>query len=82
MIIVPDLQRRNRFDLFTPVELTPTGRFSISPIPPGNYKIFAWTHVELGAWFDPVFMRVYENRGTPVRVEADGTASVEVQLIH
>jgi hypothetical protein len=82
MVIVPDMARRNRFDLFSAVDVSPTGRFSLSGIPPGDYKLFAWVHVEIGAWYDPAFMRVYEDRGTPVHVEADSTSSVEVSLIH
>jgi hypothetical protein len=82
MVIVPDPARRKRLDLFNPVEVSATGRFSLSGIPPGDYKLFAWAHVEIGAWLDPEFMRAYEERGTPVHIDADSSSSVEVTLIH
>jgi hypothetical protein len=82
MIIAPDLPRRQRLDLFSPLAVSVTGRFTLDGIPPGDYKLFAWAHVEDGAWLDPEFMRVYEDRGTPVHIEAAGSFPLEISLIH
>jgi hypothetical protein len=82
MVVVPDKELRKRLDLFFQVPVSPTGRFTMDGIPPGNYKLFAWAHVEDGAWLDPNFMRVYENRGTPIQIEESGAHPIEVQLIH
>ncbi|HLQ77258.1 MAG TPA: hypothetical protein VK210_07880, partial [Terriglobia bacterium] len=81
-MIVPDPARRSRFDLFSPIAVTPTGRFTLDGIPPGDYKVFAWAHVEEGAWFDPEFMRVYENHGVPIHIDESGTYPVEIPLSH
>lgn len=81
-MIVPDKERRNRFDLFSPIGVTPTGRFTLDGIPPGDYKVFAWAHVEDGAWFDPEFMRVYEDRGVSVHIDEAGVYPIEIPLSH
>jgi hypothetical protein len=82
MVIVPEISHRKRPDLFSLVSVSPTGRFTLDGIPPGDYKLFAWAHVENGAWLDPEFLRVYENRGTPIHIEESGSYPVEIQLIH
>jgi len=82
MVIAPDKGLRNRLDLFFQVPVSPTGRFNLDGIPPGQYKLFAWAHVEEGAWFDPEFMRVYEDRGTPVQIDESGAHPIEVPLIY
>jgi hypothetical protein len=81
-IIVPDPSRRKRLDLYFPLDVMQSGRFSYTGIPPGDYKLFAWSHAELGAWFDPQFMRAYEDRGIPIHIEADVSTPAEVNLIH
>jgi hypothetical protein len=82
MVVVPDNTRRRRFDLFFQVPMSPTGRFSLDGIPPGQYKLFAWAHVDDGAWLDPEFMRVYEDRGTRVEIDEAGAHPIEVPLLH
>jgi len=75
--LLPDL--RSRTDLYRSVAADPQGRFRFEHIPPGEYKIFAWTEAEDGVWFDPEFMRQFENRGTPVRLAEGATVRVQVQ---
>ena len=57
------------------------GRFHIDRIPPGDYRAFAWEDVNDGAWQDPEFMSVNENRGTPVRIAEGTTGTVRLTLI-
>ncbi len=82
MMLVPGTSNRNRWDLFVPVAVSSTGRFSVVGIPPGDYKIFAWAHADEGAWLDSEFLKFYEDRATPVHIEADSSVGVEVKLIH
>ena len=82
MVVAPENALRRRPDLFYQVPVSTTGRFSIDGIPPGQYKLFAWAHVEDGAWLDPEFMRVYEDRGTRVEIDESGAHPIEVPLIH
>jgi len=82
MVVAPEKALRRRLDLFFQVPVSSTGRFSIDGLPPGQYKLFAWAHVDDGAWFDPEFMRVYEDRGIRVEIDESGAHPVEVPLIH
>jgi len=58
-----------------------SGRFEFRNVPPGAYKIFAWESVEPGAWQDPEFMRSFESRGMPARIEEGRKSSLEVNVI-
>jgi hypothetical protein len=82
MVVVPGNALRKRFDLFFQVPVSSTGRFTLDGIPPGQYELFAWAHVDDGAWLDPEFMRVYEDRGTPVRIDESGAHPIEIPLLH
>jgi hypothetical protein len=57
------------------------GHFTLTTIPPGDYKLFAWEDLEFGAYNNPDMLRKYENLGTPVNVEPSGTVNVDVKLI-
>ena len=48
---------------------------------PGDYKIFAFERVEEGAWQDPELIRLFEDRGTTVRVEQGRRSTAEVRII-
>jgi len=58
----------------------PAGRYEFQNVPPGNYKLFAWERIEPGAWQDPDFMRTFESRGVPIRVDEGGRVTADVSL--
>jgi hypothetical protein len=58
-----------------------SGRFEFENLAPGNYKVFAWTTVDRGAWNDPEFMRDVEGFGVPSKAEEGGRNLLEVRLI-
>jgi hypothetical protein len=53
----------------------------MSGVAPGEYKVFAFERVEVGAWQDPDFIRLHEERGKAVRVEESGRVTTEIELI-
>ena len=57
------------------------GRFSFRGVPPGDYKVFAWTDVELGAPEDPEFRRPFESLGAAVRLGTGESAAVNLKAI-
>jgi protocatechuate 3,4-dioxygenase beta subunit len=79
VVLVPNV--RLRTDLYKTATTDPSGRFRFDRVPPGEYKIFAWSEVDNGAWFDPEFIGNYEGRGQAVVVEEGKTASVSLQMI-
>jgi hypothetical protein len=81
VVLVPAAARRQRGDLHRSVSADDSGRFQLRGLPPGDYKLFAWERVEDGAWQDPDFMRLYENRGKAVRIAEDGRVTADAILI-
>ena len=79
VVLLPDVRRRT--DLYRSVSVDAAGRFRFERVPPGDYRVFAWSDAENGAWYDAEFVRGYENRGAPVRVDDGKTATVEVMVI-
>jgi len=79
VVLVPDA--RHRTELYATVATGPAGRFRLERIPPGDYKIFAWTDVDSGSWHDAQFMRNYESFGTPVRVREGSREDIRITVI-
>ena len=74
--LVPDA--RHRIDRYFSTTASSTGRFRFQGVPPGSYKAFAWQSAPVGAWLDPDFLRVYEERAAPIHIEADAAEYVEL----
>jgi hypothetical protein len=68
VVLIPEGGIRFRVDhKFTSTDAS--GRFQLTSIPPGDYKVFAWEDIEKGRWQDPDFVRDYESRGKRVHIE-------------
>jgi len=81
VILIPDLPRRARLDLYRMATTDAMGRFHIEGVPPGDYRAFSWEDIETGAWQDPEFIRNFEDRGNPVRVNENGTSNIQLRVI-
>ncbi len=81
VVLVPDPSRRQRQDAYRSATTNESGRVHFEGVIPGDYKVFAWDEVEFSAWQDPDFIRMYEDRGKPLRILENGTASGELRLI-
>jgi len=76
-VLVPE--SRYRRDIYFGATTSSTGRFQFQSVPPGNYKVFAWPTAPVGAWFDPEFLRDYEDRAAPVRIEPEAAEYIELE---
>jgi hypothetical protein len=79
VVLLPD--NRRRFDLYFNTTTDPAGRFRLERIPPGSYRVFAWTDVEASSWYDPEFMRNYESQGVSIRIVDDATQETQLKAI-
>jgi hypothetical protein len=73
VVLVPDVTRRNQRPLYRSFR-TGNGVFHFEKVPPGDYKLFAWSEDTIdngGPWLDPEHLRKYEDRATPVRIQGD-----------
>jgi protocatechuate 3,4-dioxygenase beta subunit len=79
--LIPDQSRADWQNLARNAFTKADGRFSMTSIQPGAYKIWAWTGVETGAPQDAEFRKPYEERGVPVKLESNGKQTVELKVI-
>ena len=57
------------------------GTFTLSTLPPGSYKLYAWEEVEQNAWMDPEFRRPFEALGTNATVKDGAGPNVTLKVI-
>jgi Carboxypeptidase regulatory-like domain len=81
VVLVPEATRRTRMDLYRTTSTDAMGHFHVEGVPPGDYRVFAWEDVETGAWLDPDFIRQFEDRGRPIRINESGTSKIELRVI-
>jgi hypothetical protein len=80
VVVIPD-RFRDRKELFKSVSADQDGRFTISTIAPGDYKVFAWESIEPFSWFDPEILRREEQAGKPIRFEESSRMRVDLRVI-
>src|SRR6266850_210840 len=80
VVLVPELPLRHRIDSFRVTSTDQYGRFSLRGVAPGSYKLFAWDEVPMGAYFDPDFLGLVEDKGRVVKVEKNDYIQIEVPL--
>jgi hypothetical protein len=78
--LVPD-RNRDRPTLFRAVTTDSSGRFQISKIAPGEYKLFAWEALDPYQYFDPELLRRSDSKGVPVHIGELSSQAVTVTAI-
>jgi hypothetical protein len=79
-VVVIPAQRGNP-DLFRNTHTDQAGKFAITDLPPGEYKVFSWEAVDTNAYMDPDFLKPYEHLGKAISVTPSSNSSVDVKLI-
>jgi uncharacterized surface anchored protein len=54
-VLVPELSQRDNSQKYKTASTDQYGHFDLHGIAPGDYKLFSWVEVEMGAWEDPEF---------------------------
>src|SRR6266571_5843068 len=78
-VLIPD-RFRERFEAYKTAVTDSNGHFIIHGIEPGEYKIFAWDAIEEYAYFDPDFLRAFEQQGKPVSISESSKQTVDVKV--
>ena len=81
VVLVPDVGKRHRLDLYRTVVTDNAGRFRLSAVPPDDYQLFAWEDVETGAWLDPEFIAAIERQGTFVKMIDGGRVATQLTVV-
>ena len=57
------------------------GKFSLPSVPPGDYTVYAWDDVEMGAWADPEFLARFENKGKKITLKENESVTADTPLL-
>ena len=57
------------------------GHYELTGITPGEYKLYAFEQLELGAWRDPDFMKRLASAGKPVTVHEGDHLTVDTEVM-
>ena len=57
------------------------GRYTLGGLTPGDYQLFSWESIESGAYYDPEFMKQYEQQGKIIHVGESSSQNVDVRAI-
>lgn len=69
VVVVPDVKHRTQSRFYKTQTTDQYGHFDLRGIPPGEYKLFSWEEVELGAWEDPEFLKPFEEKGQGIALQ-------------
>jgi hypothetical protein len=78
--LIPDLHDSAKH-LYRTANTDENGRFTISAIPPGSYRLFSWSKLNGAAYKNADFMKQYESRGAPVVIEKNGRSRIEATAL-
>jgi hypothetical protein len=81
VVLVPDVGKRHRLDLYKTIVTDNAGRFRLSGVPPDDYQLFAWEDIETGAWLEPEFIAAIERQGTFVKMTEGGRVATQLTAI-
>ena len=79
--LIPDVPYRARLELYKTATTDAAGRFRLSGIAPGSYRVFSWDDVEGWPWQDPEWLRPYEGRGRQLQFEEGIRKSIQLTVI-
>lgn len=78
VVLVPDSRR---YSLFKEARTGDNGSYSFKGVPPGDYKILAWTDIETGAYQDPEFLKRYESKAEKLSLKESDRKSLSLKAI-
>jgi len=79
--LVPDPPQPARPDLYKNATCEDGGRFRLTSVSPGAYKLYAWESLEPWAERDPDFLRQYQSQAASVQLSAGGREQLRLRRI-
>lgn len=71
--LVPTLRRLSRYKEATTDQF---GEYHFYGIAPGDYKVYAWDHIETGRYQDAAWLKQFEFKGQPFAAKAGGRETI------
>lgn len=79
VVAVPEARLRSRIDHFRKTVSDQSGHFVLPGIIPGAYTLLAWESVEGEDYYNPEFLKTYEEQGRAMSLGEGDRASVELK---
>ncbi|MEO8100502.1 MAG: carboxypeptidase regulatory-like domain-containing protein [Acidobacteriota bacterium] len=80
-VTVVPANNSTRRDLYKSATSGADGTFTLSSLPPGSYRLYAWEEVEANAWMDLDFRRPFETLGSSATIKDGAGPNVTMRLI-
>jgi hypothetical protein len=81
IVAVPEARLRGRIERFRKTVSDQSGRFALHGIQPGEYTLFAWESVDGEAYYNPEFLKNYEQQGSALRMSEGDRKTVQLAVI-
>ncbi len=82
VVLIPDSEkRRRRQEFYRTAVSDKSGRYSISGVDPGSYRIYAWDDVETGAWMDAEFLEPFKSKGKELQVKEGRRENLDLGVL-
>lgn len=81
VIAIPDGKLREQYELYEPATTDQNGHFLIRGQRPGNYSVFAFLDLHGQEYFDPNFVKQYEDQAQSLHAEANGHHQLALKVI-
>lgn len=78
VVLAPD---SGRYSLFKEMRTADSGSYSFKGVPPGDYKVLAWTDVEPGIYQDPDFLKRYESKAEKMSLKESDRKTLSLKVI-
>lgn len=82
VVLVPqEKERRDQQSYFKMIVTDQHGAYSLTGVPPGEYKAYAWEDIEPGAYMDPDVMKAVELKGESITLREGEQKNLPLKLI-
>jgi hypothetical protein len=81
VVLVPPLTRRKNPALYKTVATDANGKFTITGVAPGEYRLYSWEAIPANAWMSAEYMAPYENVGQLISVMQGSDTTKDITLI-
>jgi hypothetical protein len=81
VLLIAEPKLRSRPDSFHEYTTDQYGRYHFENIHAGDYKLFAWDDPEPNAWYDPEFLKTFEEKGERIVIQPKAHVASNLHVI-
>src|SRR5262249_36590234 len=80
--LIPESRRLQNRALYQSTLTDAQGRYTLRPVAPGAYKLYAWDSIPPNAYQNTGFLAQYDGRGQDVRVSPNARLQVSMRTLN